>query len=147
MILFSEMKLFKNASKKISPGNFFKEKKALFGLALFFLTGLLLRTLFLGNTFESADNAALADRIVHNRGYAWMVREYYGFIVNFLVKLFAATVSFIGLNLTEFWWKLPVALVGSGQKILSFLFLKKMVWFNPPRFVRSGDSGLASCAC
>lgn len=135
------MKIFKNSSKRIIPGYLFKEKKALFGLALFFLTGFLLRTLFLGNTFESADNAALADRIVHNRGYSWMVREYYGFMISFLVKLFAATVSFVGLNLTEFWWKLPVALVGSGQIILSFLFLKK--WFGSTRLALLGAAIVA----
>jgi len=89
--------------------------------------GILLRTILLGNTFQSADNAALADRILHHRGYAWMVREYYGFLINFIVKIFAATLSALGIGLNEFWWKLPIALFGSAQVLLTFFFLRRFL--------------------
>lgn len=101
-------------------------KKDYFLLLVFIVIACLLRTVLLGNTFQSADNAALADRIVHHRGYAWMIREYYGFLINFIVKIFAASISSFGLKLTEFWWKLPVALLGSAQVWLTFFFLRHL---------------------
>lgn len=113
-------------------------KKDLFLLGILLIDSFLLRTLFLGHTFQSADNVALADRIIHHRGYAWMVREYYGFLINFVVKIFAATISSFGIRLNEFWWKLPIALFGTAQGLLTFFFLKR--WFKS---VRVGLMGLA----
>ena len=103
-----------------------KEYILLFGL---FVAALLFRTIFLGNTFQSADNVALADRVVHYCGYAWMAREYYGFLINFLVKIFTATLSTLGITLTEFWWKFPIALVGSVQVLVTYFILRKAVNF------------------
>lgn len=130
----------KKGSKKLSEKERLKRGN-IFLLIGLLITAFLLRTLYLGNTFQSADNAALADRIVHNHGYAWMVREYYGFLINFIVKIFVATFSLLGIKVTEFWWKLPIALVGSAQVLLTFFFLKR--WFKSLRLAFSGAAFLA----
>jgi hypothetical protein len=95
-------------------------------LSLFFLS-LVLRVLFLGNTFQSSDNAELAFKILKNSGYTWIIREYYGALINVYVKFFVASVSFLGLTITEFWWKVPIAVIGSIQASLTYLFLKRRV--------------------
>jgi len=120
---------------------FCKLKGEFFALAFILIGAVLLRTILLGNTFQSADNAALADRIVHHRGYAWMVREYYGFLINFIVKIFAASLSAVGIRLNEFWWKLPMALFGSAQVVLTFFFLRR--YFNSVRLALGGAAFIA----
>jgi hypothetical protein len=93
---------------------------------LIFLAGLALRLIQLGTSFRSADEGAVAARILKYPGYAWMFREYYGLLINLLVKWSAALVSFLGLTLTEFWWKFPVALAGALQAPLTYGFLKSL---------------------
>ncbi len=87
----------------------------------------LLRLLFLGNTFQSSDNVELAYKIVKNSGYSWIVREYYGALINVYVKFFVAFLSSLGFTITEFWWKVPIAVLGSIQAPLTYLFLKQRV--------------------
>ncbi len=93
---------------------------------LFFLTSvaILLRFLYLGNPFLSADYAELAIKILKNPGYLWMAGERVGFLINFFVKLFVGSVSFLGIKVTEFWWKAPIALFGTAQVPLTYFFLK-----------------------
>ncbi|MCA9741965.1 glycosyltransferase family 39 protein [candidate division KSB1 bacterium] len=79
----------------------------------------------LGNTFQSADNAALASKILQY-GYRWMIEDHYGFLINIYVKLFTAALSMAGIALTEFWWKVPIALVGSLQVPIVYLFLLRL---------------------
>lgn len=86
----------------------------------------LLRLLYLGNTFQSSDNAELAVRILTNDGYAWMLEENYGLLINLLVKLSAGVVSGLGVGLTEFWWKAPVALFGIVQVPVTYAFLRRL---------------------
>jgi hypothetical protein len=97
-------------------------------LVLILLTclALLLRLQSLGNTFPSSDNALPAFQIVTNPGYGWMLHERYGFLVYFLVKIFVGAVSSVGITVTEFWWKAPIALLGTLQTPLTFLFIKRL---------------------
>ncbi len=87
---------------------------------------LLLRFLHLGNTFQSGDNAALAASIVANPGYGWMAREHYGVLINVWVKLLVGLASSLGIPITEWWWKAPIALLGTLQVPLTFLFLRRL---------------------
>lgn len=97
-------------------------------LILILLTclALLLRLLSLGNTFQSSDNAVLAFQIVTNPGYGWMFYERYGLLINLFAKVFVGTVSSLGITVTEFWWKAPIALLGTLQTPLTFLFVKRL---------------------
>jgi len=90
------------------------------------LAALALRLILLGTTFRSADESAVAARILKFPGYAWMFREYYGLLINLLVKFGAALVSSLGLAVTEFWWKFPVALAGAFQAPLTYGFFKSL---------------------
>lgn len=92
-----------------------------------FLLSLLFRILFLGNTFQSSDNAELAFKILKNTGYSWIIREYYGALINVYVKSFVGLLSSLGVTITEFWWKAPIATLGSIQAPLTYLFLKRRV--------------------
>ena len=96
--------------------------------ALVVLTALALalRTIGLGNTFQSSDNAELAARVVSYPGYLWMVRERYGVLIILVAKLFVGSASSLGVTVTEFWWKLPIALLGTLQVPLGLLFLKRV---------------------
>lgn len=87
---------------------------------------LLLRLLLLGNIFQSSDNAALAFRIVMSSGYDWMIREPYGLLISLFVKIFVAIVSSLGITVTEFWWKSPIALLGTLQVPLTYFFIKRL---------------------
>jgi hypothetical protein len=102
------------------------QPRHLWALAGLLTLGLLLRVAYLGNVFQSSDNAALASRIVSNPGYGWMGREYFGVMINFLIKLWAATLGMMGITLTEFCWKLPIAIVGSFQAPLLYFFLTSL---------------------
>ena len=90
------------------------------------LVASLLRFLHLGNVFHSSDNAELPARIVVNSGYLWMLQELYGVLISLLVKLFVGFGSALGINIPEFWWKAPVALVGVLQVPLTFAFLRRL---------------------
>lgn len=86
-----------------------------------------LRFLGLGNTFQSSDNAGLAVRILSRPGYLWMVeKSQYGLLINLLVKVFVGIVSHLGVSVTEFWWKAPIAFLGTLQVPLTYLFLKRV---------------------
>jgi hypothetical protein len=52
-----------------------------------------------------------------------MIREPYGVLINLIVKVFVGLVSAAGITVTEFWWKLPVALIGTLFIPLSYFFL------------------------
>ncbi|MDP2684435.1 MAG: glycosyltransferase family 39 protein [bacterium] len=110
----------KSLSKKIlaSLPNF------LFVLIIF-IVALALRFIQLGNTFISSDNVELAQKIIVNKGYLWMIEENYGVLISFIVKVFVVSLSFLGVTVTEFWWKVPVAIIGSLQSVLVYIFLKK----------------------
>ena len=98
------------------------------GIFLFlFLLSFLLRILFIGNTFQSSDNAELAFKILKNNGYSWIIRDYYGAIIDVYVKLFVGLLSSFGVTITEFWWKTPIAILGSFQTPLTYFFLKRRI--------------------
>ncbi len=101
------------------------EKVMLTGFLLFGLAALL-RLPGLGNTFQSSDNAELAARIVKFQGWSWMLEERYGLLINVVVKCFTASIHALGIRLTEFWWKLPIALVGSLQAPLTYIVMRRM---------------------
>ncbi len=88
------------------------------------LLGLGLRVACLGFTFVSSDDIELAHRILHRDGYAWMIEEHYGVLISLLVKLHAELLVMLGLPLTEFWWRLPVALAGTTLVPATFLALR-----------------------
>jgi hypothetical protein len=90
------------------------------------LTASTLRFLYLGNVFHSSDNVDLPLRIIFNSGYWWMLMEPYGVLINLLAKLFTGLISALGTNITEFWWKAPVAAVGVLQVPLTFFFLTRL---------------------
>jgi len=85
-----------------------------------------LRMTLLGGTFQSADNAELAVQVLYNPGYEWMTREPYGVLINVLAKLFAGTASALGVTVTEFLWRVPVALIGSLHAAVAYLFLRRL---------------------
>lgn len=89
--------------------------------------GLAYRVAWLGHVFHTSDNAALAVRCVDNSGIAWSFTERYGLLNPLSVKLWSVFVSnVLGANLTEFWFKLPVALVGTAQVWVSAAFARKL---------------------
>ncbi len=92
-------------------------------LAILFIFALLLRILGLGNTFESSDNVELAYKILTNHGYRWMVRENYGFLINIYVKIFVGILSLMGVGINEFWWKFPIAFLGSLQVFATYFLM------------------------
>jgi Dolichyl-phosphate-mannose-protein mannosyltransferase len=85
-----------------------------------------LRMAWLGNVFQSSDNAELADKILRNGGWEWMVYEKYGLLINAWVKLFTGVFCLLGGHLNEFWWKFPVALAGVLSVPLAYRFSRKM---------------------
>jgi len=95
-------------------------------LALITLVALALRTAGLGGTFASGDAAELAARTVRNPGYGWSFYEPYGALIGIIVKLFVGCVSLLGATVTEFWWVLPIALIGTLQVPLTYAFLKRL---------------------
>ena len=119
-----------------------KNNKANFLLLfLIFCFGMFLRTYRLNNTFLSSDNAFLATKILTNPGYRWMIFENYGVLINFYVKVFTGFLSLLGIPLNEFWFKLPIAIIGSAQIILSFGFLN---WLMKNRASALLGAGLIS---
>ena len=95
-------------------------------MVLIIALGLLLRLQHLGNTFQSGDNAALAWAVSSKQGNLWMFQEQYGVLINVLVKGFALLVAWLHVGMTEFWWKCPVALLGTAQIPLTFFFLRRL---------------------
>ncbi len=63
-----------------------------------------------------------------------MLGESYGVLINFYAKLLTGFISALGVNITEFWWKAPVAIVGVFQVPLTFLFLKRLGVSNVAAF-------------
>jgi hypothetical protein len=55
-----------------------------------------------------------------------MLKEYYGLMINIIVKLFTAILSSLDITLTEFWFKFPIAIIGALQIPLTYLFLRKL---------------------
>jgi hypothetical protein len=93
--------------------------------------GASLRLIHLGNTFQSSDNSQLAVLILHcdsgrGHGWAWMLDHRYGVLLPAVVKAFTGIASAFGVGITEFWWKLPVALVGTLQIVVYFLMLRDL---------------------
>jgi len=95
-------------------------------LTVLVFVALLLRTVGTNHSFESSDNAENAARILSHRGYAWMAHEYYGLLLPLSVKVFAASLSSLGVSLNEFWWTLPIALLGTSMVLLVYFFLRRL---------------------
>jgi hypothetical protein len=53
-----------------------------------------------------------------------MVLEKYGLFINLITWASVRVVRLLGLVITEFWWKAPVALIGALQVPLTFFFLR-----------------------
>ena len=70
-----------------------------------------------------------------------MIFENYGVLINFYVKVFTGFLSLLGIPLNEFWFKLPIAIIGSAQIILSFGFLN---WLMKNRASALLGAGLIS---
>jgi len=87
---------------------------------------LALRLLYLGNAFQSSDNAKLAVKVLRNHGYLWMTKENYGILINLFAKISSGLLSLLGVTVNEFWWNAPTALFGAAQVPLTFLFLRKL---------------------
>lgn len=102
-----------------------RSKVTLFICSLVCLSALL-RLLCLGNPFQSSENAGLAAEIIAFPGYLWMTQEHYGLLISFYLKFFVGLVSLLGVTITEFWWKAPIALLGILQVPLTYFFLKRM---------------------
>ena len=66
-------------------------------------------------------------RFLKNNGYSWIIREYYGVLINVYVKIFTGLLSSFGITITEFWWKAPIAILGSFQAPLTYFFLKRRI--------------------
>ena len=103
-----------------------KPWKSLIPLILITTIGAAIRILYLGNTFQSSDNTQLAVKIIVFPGWTWMLLENYGILFNVIEELCVRVLSLFRENLTEFWWKLPIALMGTFQIPIVYLFLKKM---------------------
>jgi len=111
------MTLLKSPSRQI---------KMILPIVFLFCFSVLLRFLYLGTIFQSSDNARLAANIILFPGYAWMIKENYGFLINLYTKLFVRLVSLLGITVTELVWKTPVALIGALQPPLTYFFLRRM---------------------
>ncbi|MCA8955911.1 MAG: hypothetical protein KDC87_07545 [Planctomycetes bacterium] len=83
-------------------------------LVLLTLAALALRVAWLGFSFHSSDEVELAHRILVHDGWGWMVEEPYGLWISLLGKLSALAVASLGIPLTEFWWRLPIAVAGAA---------------------------------
>ena len=63
-----------------------------------------------------------------------MLMEPYGVLISLFAKLFTGFISALGTNITEFWWKAPVAIFGVLQVPLTFFFLKRLGTSNVAAF-------------
>ena len=102
-----------------------RDRRVAVWLAAVTLLGLVLRTLMLGGVFPSADHCQLASGILLKPGYSWMISQPYGLLISLLVKLFVGTASALGVAVTEFLWRLPVALVGAAFVPMCYGFLRR----------------------
>ncbi len=100
--------------------------KSLIPLILITTIGAAIRILYLGNTFQSSDNAQLTVKIIVFPGWTWMLLENFGILINVIEELFVHVLSLFRESMTEFWWKLPIALIGTFQIPIVYLFLTKM---------------------
>lgn len=102
------------------------------------LLAISLRVAFLGYTFVSSDDIELAHRVLLRDGYGWMIEEHYGVLISLLVKLHAKLAVALGVTLTEFWWRLPVALAGASLVPASFLAMRGMGSSTRASFIAAG---------
>lgn len=94
-------------------------------LALLTILAAALRFLKLGLPFQTSDNTEIAVRILDHEGYRWMLDEYYGVLITLVVKWWVGICSSLGMCITEFWWRTPVALTGTLQVPLTYFFLRR----------------------
>jgi len=116
-------KIFRKWALSLNEGEF-KKTVTIFILLLLLIIALLIRIIYLGNTFQTSDNAELAVKIISKPGFSWMLWENYGLIINLIVKSFVIFASYLGITITEFWWKFPIAFIGSLQALLTYFFLR-----------------------
>ena len=94
-------------------------------LSLFTILAATLRFTRLGIPFQTSDNTEVAVRILGHEGYRWMLDEYYGILITLGVKLWVGIAGSLGACITEFWWRMPVALMGTLHVPLTYLFLRR----------------------
>ncbi|MFC1668840.1 hypothetical protein ACFL20_00490 [Spirochaetota bacterium] len=85
-----------------------------------------MRFFMLGNPFLSSDNLTLGYRMLKFSGFTWILFEQYGIIIAILDKLIVSLLAFSGITVTEFVFKMPIALMGVLQVPLTFLFLRRL---------------------
>ena len=103
--------------------------------------GAFLRFNKLGSVFQSSDNALLAVRLTSREGYAWMTEEYHGVLISVLGKIWTGLLSTVGMSLSEFEFKTPVAFFGTASIILVWGFMRR---FGFPMTVRLWAAGITA---
>ena len=88
------------------------------------IIGFSLRTIGLGSVFQSSDNVEKAVQLLDGEGWMLFIHSTYGVLYHIWMNVAASFISSLGISLTEFWWRFPVALMGTAQIILSYFFLK-----------------------
>jgi hypothetical protein len=85
-----------------------------------------LRIFSLGFTFVSSDDIALAYRILALPGFEWMRGEAYGYLISFYTKISVTLLALLGISMSEFWWRLPIALAGTATVPVTWLCFRAM---------------------
>jgi len=110
-------------------------------LSFIWIVGLLLRTVYLGNSFESSDNIAVPFFVMMNEGYSWMPNFKTGTLSFFIVKIFTGTLSELGISINEFLWKFPIAFISALTVPLTYILIRAFGFTR-----RSGFSAAALTA-
>ncbi|MFO0973568.1 MAG: glycosyltransferase family 39 protein [Phycisphaerae bacterium] len=76
--------------------------------------------------FPSNDHCQLAYFCTHHQGWRWCLTTHYGPLQPFLVKLFATLVTGLGFAMTEFLWRLPMALAGAALPWPTFFLARRL---------------------
>jgi hypothetical protein len=88
--------------------------------------GAALRFIGLGAPFESSDQATMAHAVRYNFGIDWILGHQYGPVIAIIYAAYARFMSWMGIGLTEFVHRLPVALVGWLQILITYPLMRRL---------------------
>lgn len=80
----------------------------------------------LGATYESSDQAAMPYLVRHSFGIKWMFAHDYGLVPAVLHRVWAEAVYGLGVPLADAAHRLPVALLGLAQMVLTVPLLRRL---------------------
>jgi len=94
-----------------------------------------LRVYKIGGVFHDIDSPILSSLVMENKNILWVLFHSYGYFTPLVSELFSRILLFLDIPITEFWWTLPISLIGTLTVLIVYFLIKLIFGIKKALFV------------